>query len=73
MLKRNITDVNDSNLLLTCLILSGAGNTTDRNVGVGIGVAVAVVAFVVLVVLLNLRHISKLQTFSLQHFISGGK
>ena len=53
MLKRNITDVNDSNLLLTCLILSGAGNRTDRNVAVAAVVA-AVVVVVVVVVLLKL-------------------
>ena len=69
MLKPNITDVNHSNLLLTCLILSGAGNTTDGNVGVVIGVPVGVVVVVVAaaaaVVLVKLGKISKLQTFSL--------
>ena len=63
---------NDSNLLLTCLILSGAGNRTDGNVGVGIGVtaaaavvAAAAAAVVVVVVLVKLGKISKLKTFSL--------
>ncbi|KAM8773169.1 butyrophilin-like protein 3 isoform 2-T2 [Acanthopagrus schlegelii] len=46
----------------------GAGNTTDRNVAV-----VVVVVVVAVVVLLKLRQINKLQTFSSQHFISGGK
>ena len=57
---------NNSNLLLTCLILSGAGNRTDGNVGVGIGVTAAAAAVVVVVVVLvKLGKISKLKTFSL--------
>lgn len=50
----------------SCLILSDAGNMTDGNV-------VVVIAVAVVVVLVKIGQISKSQTFSLQHFISGGK